>query len=256
MGSPTRSGPSPAAARRPSTTPTSTASPSRAGRPGPRPRRDVRRGLSYFQRDFWYEIGGNSSAAGINLAPDWLGEDYYCDSPMRGPPATCAFGSPWEPDGCRSFDECGARMQAAGPTASDAAPDAAAAAASGACSHIAPDDVLDACPGTLSKYLASGRYVCAPDPSPAADAEPSSAFVAGPRNTFVAGFRGRIGAVALGSMDAFLSASWHPSDFSAFECAEASYCPQAPFDFAGALYPNDALDGAPGAASTAATSTA
>ncbi|EGB12918.1 hypothetical protein AURANDRAFT_60916 [Aureococcus anophagefferens] len=389
-------------------------------------------GLSYFQRDFWYEIGGNCVChAGINLAPDWLGEDYYCDSPMRGPPATCAFGSPWEPDGCRSFDECEranctggwangvwyddgrasafwgdegylcrgsryaeqsdfggrpfgtflrnlsdfaddpieARVMAGQPSgvavfdaatnatvvangneeaavryltlevhgcraadpavcgdgvvtapeecddggnatgacslactlwipepcrtsgtceaepeaeplgedfpgkeeigsrvlpawvpvanvtfdahfrSLDAAPDAAAAAASGACSHIAPDDVLDACPGTLSKYLANGRYVCAPDPraSPAADAEPSSAFVAGPRNTFVAGFRGRIGAVALGSMDAFLSASWHPSDFSAFECAEASYCPQAPFDFAGALYPNDALDGAPGA---------
>ena len=64
-------------------------------------------GLSYFQRDFWYEIGGNCVChAGINLAPDWLGEDYYCDSPMRGPPATCAFGAPWEPDGCRSFDEC------------------------------------------------------------------------------------------------------------------------------------------------------
>ncbi|KAH8054910.1 calcium ion binding protein [Aureococcus anophagefferens] len=389
-------------------------------------------GLSYFQRDFWYEIGGNCVChAGINLAPDWLGEDYYCDSPMRGPPATCAFGSPWEPDGCRSFDECEranctggwangvwyddgrasafwgdegylcrgsryaeqsdfggrpfgtflrnlsdfaddpieARVMAGQPSgvavfdaatnatvvangneeaavryltlevhgcraadpavcgdgvvtapeecddggnatgacslactlwipepcrtsgtceaepeaeplgedfpgkeeigsrvlpawvpvanvtfdahfrSLDAAPDAAAAGASGACSHIAPDDVLDACPGTLSKYLANGRYVCAPDPraSPAADAEPSSAFVAGPRNTFVAGFRGRIGAVALGSMDAFLSASWHPSDFSAFECAEASYGPQAPFDFAGALYPNDALDGAPGA---------
>ena len=65
-------------------------------------------GLSYFARDFWYHPGGNCPCHGgvPSYVPSWLGEDYYCDSPLRGPPPACGFSGEFEERGCNGFDEC------------------------------------------------------------------------------------------------------------------------------------------------------
>eukprot|EP00966_Prymnesium_polylepis_P029547 686551-Prymnesium_polylepis.1 len=64
-------------------------------------------GTSYSARHFsYYATTDCMCHGGAELPPDWLGDDYYCDSALRGGP-TCDIG-PEEPvsGGCHSMDEC------------------------------------------------------------------------------------------------------------------------------------------------------
>lgn len=60
-------------------------------------------GLSYSNRDFSYYLSGNCLChAGTELGPDWLGENYFCDSALR-----CD-------DVCTTAEECDAACGAGG----------------------------------------------------------------------------------------------------------------------------------------------
>ena len=67
-------------------------------------------GVSYTARHFsFYETANCACHGGASLSPDWLGEDYYCDSTLRGGPG-CAIGHE-EPaaGGCQSSEDCASR---------------------------------------------------------------------------------------------------------------------------------------------------
>jgi len=67
-------------------------------------------GLSYSARHFSYYATANCIChGGVELPPSWLGDDYYCDSALRGGPL-CGVGL--EEDvagGCRSNEDCVAK---------------------------------------------------------------------------------------------------------------------------------------------------
>ena len=66
-------------------------------------------GLSYSARAFSYYQNGNCLCHGGNeLSPDWVGDDFYCDSSKRGGGASCPVGGPGETVGCTSSDACAA----------------------------------------------------------------------------------------------------------------------------------------------------
>lgn len=54
-------------------------------------------GTSYFNRDPSVVDSNCVCHNGTHAAPDWIGEDYFCDSPLRG---SCEVSRPWETHGC------------------------------------------------------------------------------------------------------------------------------------------------------------
>ena len=64
-------------------------------------------GLSYTSRSFSYFINSNCMChGGSELPPSWLGDDYYCDSALRGG-TNCSIGAN-DDDGCINADDCAA----------------------------------------------------------------------------------------------------------------------------------------------------
>ena len=54
----------------------------------------------------YYQNGNCLCHGGSELPPDWLGENYYCDSGLRSGGESCRVGGPFESVGCTSAEEC------------------------------------------------------------------------------------------------------------------------------------------------------